>query len=81
MAKQSSSPVPSQEESVTVYRVRPHLVDGKPVDGDWDTEEVTVVGRVVRRVVHERAQPLSVARKKWHVLTYRQNDRGEPETR
>jgi hypothetical protein len=74
------TPAPDALETVTVFRIRRYKDKaGNIVAAKWNTEEVTIRGEVVSRKLHEEAQPLAVAREKWHVLTYRQQDKGEPE--
>mgnify|MGYP003339927204 CR=1 FL=1 len=74
------TPAQPAQETITVYRVRPYRDEaGRVVPGRWNAEEVTIRGEVVSRRLHEENQTLPVAREKWHVLTYRMQDKGEPE--
>ena len=78
----TSQQLPAQERvRTTVYRVVPHLgPDGKPVPNRWDTEEVVVAGVVEAKLVHERAQPLPVARERHQILVQKWVNREAPET-
>ena len=82
MPKPVSASAPQPEKiRTTVYRVVPHLgPDGKPVPNRWDTEEISVSGVVEAKLVHERAQPLPVARERHQILVQKWVSREAPET-
>lgn len=76
----SSQPVAPEKVRTTVFRVVPHMKDGKPVPEKWDTEELVINGTVEARMVHERAQSLPVARERHSVLMQKYISREAPET-
>ena len=80
MAKPQAA-APEKLERVRTFRVIPARDDaGKVIPEKWDTEEVTVIGRIESRVVHEKAQSLPVARERHQLLIQRYIGRESPET-
>lgn len=70
----------SEPIRTTVFRIVPHMKDGKPVPERWDMEELVVSGVVESRKVHESGQVLPVVRERHTLLTARYTERDAPET-
>ena len=71
----------SEKARTTYYRIVPAVdAQGKPVPGGWNTEEITLEGVVIEKRIHEKAQPLSVARERYFALQAKFTKRERPES-